>query len=224
LSNHPAIATESLDVQDYISHSYKPQCLTRVPFLLGSARFPYVGDVAKRGAVVGIVGNMGWAPTRRAVEVLLRKVWPLVSRRVPRARLVIAGWRAQDVLETTALPPRVEVVSDYSDSMAVFGRIRCLAYPCLIGGGPKVKVLEAIARGTPVVTTRLGAIGLEGPGPVVTSSAVEMAGEISAVLEDRTYASERSEVGRSTFESRHSESRASEVLDDLVALVTMSGK
>jgi glycosyltransferase involved in cell wall biosynthesis len=111
--------------------------------------------------VAGLIGTAVWPPTARAVRRLLTRVWPLVRRARPDARLLLAG-RGMERATFEQLPedPSVQWCGRV-DSAADFLRgIGVLLYPLTSGSGMKVKVLEALALGVPVVTTRDGAEGL----------------------------------------------------------------
>ena len=104
-----------------------------------------------------LVADWRWAPNRVALSTLLR-VWPEVCDRVHGARLVLAG--RGDHLATVQPSASVEVVGEVPHSAAVLARAAVVAFPCPPTSGPKMKVLEALAFGVPVVTTEAGIEGL----------------------------------------------------------------
>lgn len=89
------------------------------------------------------------------------EVFPLVREKVPDARFVIAGYGPPE--ELTRLPeqdPQVEVPGFVDDLDACYKRAEVFVAPILTGGGIIVKVLDALAAGTPVVTTSFGNEGI----------------------------------------------------------------
>jgi glycosyltransferase involved in cell wall biosynthesis len=105
---------------------------------------------------IGFIGTFQWAPNVEAMQWFCKDVWPLIKRELPGARLRIAG-------EGT------EVTSGWGDSVEGLGRIEdaaseiatwsTMVVPVRIGGGTRIKILEAFARRCPVVATTLGAFG-----------------------------------------------------------------
>jgi glycosyltransferase involved in cell wall biosynthesis len=109
--------------------------------------------------VVALFGSLDWSPSRRAAERFLR-LFPRVRARVPNARGLIVGFGARERLRHAAPLAGVEIVSDAPEMQPHFARTSVFLYPAERASGMKVKVLEALACGLPVVTTRAGAEGL----------------------------------------------------------------
>jgi polysaccharide biosynthesis protein PslH len=121
--------------------------------------------------MVGLIGRADWPPTAKAVERLLSEVWPRIRERRPDAKLLLAGIG----MERSAfadLPdlPGVEWRGRVSSATDFLRELGVLLYPLTAGSGAKVKVLEALALGVPVVTTPDGAEGLGAHGGVTVST------------------------------------------------------
>jgi glycosyltransferase involved in cell wall biosynthesis len=151
---------------------------------------------------VGIVGTAAWPPTATAIRALVEEVWPLVRRRVPEARLVVAGRRTAELGLTAA--EDVEVVGEIGSAREFLQSLSALVFPLERGSGMKVKVLEAMASGVPVVTTPAGAEGIEPTsGVTVFSEPADLAEATSRILLDEAERRERGAAARSTFEQRY---------------------
>ena len=133
--------------------------------------------------VAGLIANWRWPPNRPALDVL-RAAWPEVRARVHGARLILAGEGleklrigASDGIETMGT---VERVADFLERIAV------LAFPCPDTSGPKVKVLEALAHGVPVLTTPPGIEGILLPAGAgaVTASPRRFGDVLASILRD----------------------------------------
>jgi glycosyltransferase involved in cell wall biosynthesis len=107
--------------------------------------------------VVALVADWRWAPNRTALATLLR-MWPDICERVSGARLLLAG-RGAHLAEIEA-SSNVDVLGEVARSEDVLARAALVAFPCPPTSGPKIKVLEALAFGVPVVTTAAGVEGL----------------------------------------------------------------
>jgi glycosyltransferase involved in cell wall biosynthesis len=165
--------------------------------------------------VAGVIGTAVWPPTASALERLTTRVWPLVRRSVPQATLLVAG-RGTEALRADA-GEGIEVVGEVASAPDFLRRLSVLLYPVARGSGVKVKVLEAIASGVPVVTTAAGAEGI-GPsdgGVVVAETDEELASAAVSILTDARERRQRGAAARASFESRFTPERATEPLLDL---------
>jgi glycosyltransferase involved in cell wall biosynthesis len=108
---------------------------------------------------VGLIGSFNWGPSLRAGQHLLNVLWPQINERVPGARLMLVGRTARRAFGYAA-GEDVIIESDVPDTKAYFNALDVLLYAPPVGSGMKVKILEAFALGTPVVTNDEGIEGL----------------------------------------------------------------
>lgn len=113
----------------------------------GTGRLP--GDPA-----VVVLGSRGWLPNEDAVDWFLTEVWPATREALPGAVLHLFGAGA-------AASPGVVLHPSPEDSGEAFAPGSILAVPLRIASGVRIKVLEAWARGIPVVGTPAALAGLE---------------------------------------------------------------
>jgi glycosyltransferase involved in cell wall biosynthesis len=155
--------------------------------------------------VVAFVATLGWAPNVDAALWLGRQVWPEVMRRVPAARLLLVG--RDPAPEVRALAgPQVEVTGTVPDVRPYLARSRVLTAPLRSGGGTRLKIMEALGAGRPVVATTVGCDGLEdlvGRGVVIADDPRAMAEEISRLLTDATEATRLGTLGHEAVRSGH---------------------
>jgi glycosyltransferase involved in cell wall biosynthesis len=160
----------------------------------------------------GLIGTAAWPPTEQAVRRLVRRIWPLVRRRVPEARLVVAG-RGTASLSGPASAPGIDFVGEVPSAPGFFSGLSLLLFPLERGSGMKVKVLESIASGLPVVTTPAGAEGIDaGDGIAVESEDERLAAAAAQILSDDYERRERGAAARAAFERRYSPRPATEPL------------
>ena len=107
------------------------------------------------------IGTFIYPPNIAAAEFLIDRVWPLVRRSVPDARLLIVGNRPENIPSYQAQPEGVEFSGFLSSLHEAYGNTQVVCCPVLSGGGTRVKIIEAAAYGKVVVSTIVGAEGLE---------------------------------------------------------------
>ncbi len=107
------------------------------------------------------LGNLEFRPNLDAVRLLLDQVFPAVRAAEPSARLCIVGRRPPAWLRRRGQEnANIEVHADVADVRPFLYRCGALAVPLRIGGGSRLKILEALACNLPVVASTVGAEGL----------------------------------------------------------------
>lgn len=104
---------------------------------------------------VVVFGSRGWMPNEDSVGWYLEDVWPAVRSEVPGAVLHLYG------IDLASSPPGVAVHPPPGDSGEAFPPGSILAVPLRIASGVRIKILEAWARGVPVVATPAALAGLD---------------------------------------------------------------
>ena len=152
------------------------------------------------------VGSFGHTPNRDAIGWLFSEIWPLVRAERPDARLRVVGAHAPPEIVAADGRDGIEVVGTVPDTVAYYRDARVLLAPVRAGSGTRLKILEAFACGLPVVTTRLGAEGIEaqdGEHLLAAESAQELAAATCRVLADDLLARRLGESGRALAERRY---------------------
>lgn len=105
-------------------------------------------------------GLMNYGPNANGAKYLVGEVLPLLLDLLPEVRIVIAGDAPQGV-RSLADPPRVEVTGWVDNMDDVLSRADAVVVPLQVGGGTRIKIIEAWAHEIPVVSTSVGAEGLD---------------------------------------------------------------
>jgi glycosyltransferase involved in cell wall biosynthesis len=127
------------------------------------------------------------------------QVFPLVRERVPGARFVISGYGPPPELTALAADPLVEVTGYVDDLDRCHKEAAVFVAPILAGGGIIVKLLDALAAGTPTVSTTFGNEGVgavPGRDLMVADEPFAFAAAVEKLLLDRAYAINMGENGR----------------------------
>lgn len=161
LKAFPKIITLSDQLRKNIRQINPKACIHTIPLGIDLSLYPFANHkLMNEQPVVGLIGKFNWAPSYSAAERLLSRLWPEIKRRVPNARLKIVGWSAKDALAAFTHLPDLEIYQDVPDTLPYFGNMDVMLYAPTSGSGMKVKVMEAFALGTPVVTTPEGVEGI----------------------------------------------------------------
>jgi len=136
-----------------------------------------------------------------------REVYPLVRRAVPAVRLYVCG--PEPTAAVRALPaqePSIEVTGYVADPRPYVADSACLIVPLRGGGGMHVKILEALARGIPVVTTSVGCAGLDlvpGRHLLVADTPSDFADAVALLLRDPELGARLAAAGRQRVIERY---------------------
>lgn len=108
------------------------------------------------------LGSLEWRPNLDALGLMLDRIFPLVRAGEPLAQLDIVGRNPPAALaKRVAASENVALHANVGDVRPFLARSGVMAVPLRIGGGSRLKILEALAAGLPVVSTAIGAEGLE---------------------------------------------------------------
>ena len=152
---------------------------------------PWPEDAATEPADGGelvFVGTMGYLPNRDAMQAFCRDTLPLVRRQRPGCRLTIVGSGGHHYLSHLARPGQVEITGRVDDLTPFYQRAHVAIAPLRSGGGSRLKILEAMALGRPVVSSRLGCEGLvleDGKDLLIADEPQVFARQILDLLTDR---------------------------------------
>jgi len=133
----------------------------RFPFAIDPTLYRFVPTEERpTRPVVSLIGSIHWRPSYSAAVRLVTRLWPGIKRQVPDAKLRIVGWRARSMLRDYLELPDVEIIEDVPDIRPYFNDSSVLVHAADHASGIKVKIVEAMAFGVPVVTNTEGIEGL----------------------------------------------------------------
>ena len=152
-------------------------------------------------------GNLGYFPNVDAAVFLAREIMPRLRAEIPDLRLTIVGARpARPVRELAALGPHVEMLGEVPDVAPYIGRASVAVAPLRAGSGQALKVLEAMACGTPVVATSRAVEGLDALDGVhlrIADDAPTIAAAVAALLRDASERRRLADAARTLVETRY---------------------
>ncbi len=118
---------------------------------------PYTTMSAKRDARILYVGSVHYPPNFQGLQWFLRTCWPIIRKQLPQAQIDIVGRGSEHL-------PAYDGVNRYGyvdDVEPFYQKAAVLVVPLLSGSGVRIKILEAMSRGLPVVSTRVGYAGID---------------------------------------------------------------
>jgi polysaccharide biosynthesis protein PslH len=189
-----------------------------VPNGVDLAELPF-GRETRDPATVVFTGNMGYFANVNAACWFAERVHPLVRRSVPEARFVVVGARpTARVRRLARADPSVRVLGLVDDLRPHLRAATVAVAPMQAGAGQQLKVLEAMASGTPVVATPVAAEALEADGGdavFVAGTPEAFAEAVVALLRDPGRADRLAARARRFVESRHTWEGSTAHLEEL---------
>ncbi|HRK18193.1 MAG TPA: glycosyltransferase family 4 protein [Hyphomicrobiaceae bacterium] len=156
-----------------------------------AARFKAAGQNAAAGSLL-FVGSMDYHANKDAVLSFAATAWPSIRKCHPDLAFRIVGRNPDsDVLALKAIDG-IEVTGSVPDVLPYYSDAVAALVPLRVGGGTRLKILEAMAAGLPVISTTLGAEGLAGTNGkhlLIADTSVEMLEAVTALRRDRERAS-----------------------------------
>jgi polysaccharide biosynthesis protein PslH len=121
---------------------------------------PRPTDPPPDGRTVVYFGLLSYVPNVDGVIHFVKDIWPRIAETHPEARCKIIGGRPPQSLLALA-GPRVELTGFVSDLRPHLAAAAAVVVPLRLGGGTRLKIVEAMAMGKAIVSTKLGAEGIE---------------------------------------------------------------
>lgn len=158
------------------------------------------------GRTILFPGAMNYPPNAEAAVHLARTIMPLVWRVAPDTRLCIAGKEPGAPILALRTDPRIEILPNPVDMQQVAARATVVAVPLHLGSGTRMKILEALAWGVPVISTTHGCEGLDvadGETILIRDEPQAFADGILELLADPAQRVRLRRAGRQLVETRY---------------------
>lgn len=166
-----------------------PECrISVVPTGVDTKQYRPGASPSPDPPLVVFTGSMDWEPNVDAVEYFCWEIWPTVVAAIPQARFQIVGRNPHPRVRRLAGGP-VEVTGAVSSISNYLRNATVVVVPLRIGGGTRLKIFEAMAMGKAVISTSIGAEGLEvqaGRDLVITGEAEGFAENLIELLRNPT--------------------------------------
>jgi glycosyltransferase involved in cell wall biosynthesis len=149
---------------------------------------------------------MSWHPNRDAVRFFLTEVWPGLVKEIPDLRLFLIGRNPPKEARTAPHAGRIEAPGFVDDVRRYLARSHVFIVPIRVGGGTRLKIVDAMAAGKAVVSSAIGYEGLrvvDGEHLVRADSPEEYQDKIERLLKDRSLRKDLGKRARSLVEKEY---------------------
>jgi glycosyltransferase involved in cell wall biosynthesis len=177
------------------------------------------------GRTIVYFGLLSTIPNVDAVGYFVREVWPHIAEKHPEARFKIIGGRAPlSLLELAG--PRVEFTGYVTDLRPHLAEAAAVVVPLRLGGGTRLKIVEAMAMGKAIVSTTLGAEGIKAIAQrdiLIADQPTTFAHAVSRLLTDPVLAARIGQSARQLAEDQYAWSTAAQALESFYRRILGGG-
>ena len=163
------------------------------------------------------MGTMFWPPNVDGILWFLREIYPLVKATVLNVRCTLIGARPpQEIVQFGETDPSIRVTGYVDDPAPYLRDSSLMVVPLRAGGGMRVKILNALAQGIPMVSTTLGCEGIAvrpGEHILIADEPAAFAEAVTRLLNDPVLAERLAKNGRALVEAQYDYRVACQPLD-----------
>ena len=187
------------DRQALIEAIGAPREMTIIPIAVDAEAEQPIPRVPNSRGIISLA-TMMWPPNIDGVTWFAHEIYPLIKQQIDGTRFFVVGQRP--VAEVRALPeedPTIEVTGYVPNPTPYIANSACLIVPLRSGGGMRVKILEALARGIPIVSTTIGYEGINltpGKHLLVADTPTAFADAVVRLIQDPALGVQIAEAGR----------------------------
>jgi len=165
---------------------------------------------------ISFIGTMEYPPNKDAALYFCKQIFPIIKSKLPRAKFFIVGQNPDKELRELSSDLNVIVTGYVESVIPYYEKTSVVVVPLRAGGGTRGKILEAMALGRPVVSTSLGAEGLEVTDKeniMIADRPEDFATITVDLMRNGSFKSALIESARKFVESQHNWRKIAEELD-----------
>jgi glycosyltransferase involved in cell wall biosynthesis len=158
-----------------------------IPNGVDTSFFSASNDVIPDPYCLVFIGGMSWYPNRDAMLFFARKMWPLLKKKIPELHMHVVGEAPpEEILHIAKTDDNYHVHGFVEDIKPIFHNAGIYVCPISDGGGTKLKILDALAMGMPIVAHRIACEGIdvtEGKNVLFAETPEDYVNKISRLVE-----------------------------------------
>jgi glycosyltransferase involved in cell wall biosynthesis len=200
------------DAEFFKEFSGKP--VNAVSFGLNIESIPQISEEAEHALFH--IGAMNWIPNQEGVKWFIDKVWPEISSRLPRLKLYLAGREMPKWLMELNVK-NIVVLGEVPDAYEFIASKTMLIAPLFSGSGIRIKIIESMAMGKAVISTAIGAEGIDytnGVDIIIADSKKEFVEAVIKLYNNKQKAFELGNSAKNLVYNQHNINKTTKNLED----------
>jgi len=160
------------------------------------------------------IGSMNWIPNEEGVKWFINEAWPLISENLPSLKVYLAGRQMPQWLNKLETP-NVEVLGEVPDAQEFIQSKAISIAPLFSGSGIRIKIIESMAMGKAVISTKIGAEGIhytDGKNILIANTAEEFLKAITQLYKNPAKSKEIGENASKLIFEKHNNEKITQTL------------
>lgn len=215
LNKYDGIATiTELDAVSFKNSGCKSPII-HIPFGIDTKKYKADTSTTEFPSVFHI-GAMDWMPNSDAVKWFLEKVWEKVQIQHPNVKLYLAGRNMPDWMKQLKMK-NVVVEGEVEDSHKFINSKSIMIVPLTSGGGMRVKIIEGMALGKTIISTAVGAEGIDyenNKNILIANTETEFIEALNKCISDRSFSDNLAQNAKSLVENKYDNLKICKKLSD----------
>lgn len=206
LNRFDGIATITQTDADFFKKNGCSIPVIAIPFGIDLGRFKENMGIEAEFPSLFHIGAMNWMPNEEGIRWFLDYVWPLVNRKFPKLKFYLAG-REMPAWLANANIPNLVVVGEVDDAFDFMYSKSVEIVPLFSGSGIRIKIIEGMAAGRAVISTTIGAEGIQvthGKNILIADNPTEFLQAIAQCVASRDFCEQLGKNARQLIETDHS--------------------
>jgi len=152
------ITTTTIQDMDRLKSMGCKKTIVHIPFGIDTSKYKTAPSEKKPSLFY--IGALDWLPNQQGLNWFLEKIWPKVHSAYPAPEFHVAGRNMPEAYKNVS-HPNVVFHGEVNDAQAFMNAYEIMLVPLLAGSGVRVKIIEGMAMGKPIITTSVGLEGIE---------------------------------------------------------------
>lgn len=151
------------------------------------------------------LGSMNWMPNEEGIKWFLQNTWKIIQKRFPDLKFYLAGRMMPEWLKNLQIP-NVEVLGEVDDAREFINSKAVMIVPLFSGSGIRIKIIEGMALGKAIISTAIGAEGIDyknGENILIANTPEEFLEAVEKCSESREFCNFIGSNARKLIEEKH---------------------